>query len=323
MSKGTGQKPKLDRVSDDRRGMLKRKRKRNLLLPSALIVVLLISISLVATFIKNFSKNDAPVDDADLHFMGNKEALKLNKNGQPTFQSSQALQEVTLKKPAQDFTISEILAKHVTAYGGWKNLNRVESIRLSGEITREGSSSPIVILKKRTNKIRATITVPSPWDNNLFIQSIRGYDGNQGWMSTRVAGTMDHERSLLKENQETELYVESGVTNLLIKLQQDNALMELENIQPFQQQECWKIKASFKNKSKEFMLYISTKSFALLGYDITHSDKTSTRVIYDNFISQSGVIIPRKLTTINEATGQTSFIAQNIDVGIGIHREYF
>jgi hypothetical protein len=59
--------------------------------------------------------------------------------------------------------------------GGLRNWSQVESIRLSGTIERDGQTVDIVIIKKRPNQIRATVTIPLPNDpDNKVQQQSRG-----------------------------------------------------------------------------------------------------------------------------------------------------
>ena len=72
-------------------------------------------------------------------------------------------------------TLNGILQKHLEAMGGLRNWSQVESIRLSGTIERDGQTVDIVIIKKRPNQIRATVTIPLPNDpDNKVQQQSRG-----------------------------------------------------------------------------------------------------------------------------------------------------
>jgi hypothetical protein len=81
-------------------------------------------------------------------------------------------------------SVNEILRKHFEAMGGLNNWNRIESIQMNGTIERDGQTVDIVIVKKRPDQIRATVTVPIPGKENEAFQIIRAHDGKTAWTAT-------------------------------------------------------------------------------------------------------------------------------------------
>ena len=96
-----------------------------------------------------------------------------------------------------DPRVNEILSKHQEAMGGLTNWSQIESIQLNGTVERDGKTVDVVIIKKRPNQIRATVTVPVPGKEGEAIQLIRAHDGKSAWTATRLAGAPEMQKEEL------------------------------------------------------------------------------------------------------------------------------
>ena len=93
---------------------------------------------------------------------------------------------------ANDPRVNEILSKHQEAMGGLTNWSQIESIQLNGTGERDGKTVDVVIIKKRPNQIRATVTLPVPGKEDEAIQLIRAHDGKSAWTANRLALSLIH-----------------------------------------------------------------------------------------------------------------------------------
>ena len=81
--------------------------------------------------------------------------------------------------------------------GGLANWSQIESIQLNGTIERDGKTVDFVIIKKRPDQIRATVTMPVPGKEDEAIQLIRAHDGKSAWTATRLSGAPEMQKEKL------------------------------------------------------------------------------------------------------------------------------
>lgn len=220
--------------------------------------------------------------------------------------------------------LQDILRKHADAMGGLRNWNKVESIRTTGTIERDGQLVDFCIIKKRPNQIRATITMPIPGKEDEHLQIIRAHDGRDAWTSTRLAGGETLAYQPLSGDEATDLVDEAQVLPQLIHLWQNNANLEIIGLKTFHGKMHHIIKATHKdspNKSYEFYLSDDSK---LVSKQITYKKGAvaSTTILSDS-TPVSGITIPKTRELDSTATGTSVIEIHDVTVGVGIYEEYF
>jgi hypothetical protein len=221
-----------------------------------------------------------------------------------------------------DPELREILDKHWEAMGGMSNWSKVESIRLSGTVERDGQVVDIVIVKKRPNQIRATVTLPIPGDEENKLQIIRAHDGKKGWTARRLAGSKTMTQEELAPEAAAELLSDAVVLPRLIHLWQTNASLELRDPEIIKGNSCFAIHSRTED-GKEYTLFVSTSSFELRAFDSYGPNGAVTRTLLDDYVSRSGVKFPMKNTIDSPVTGRSVIVAESVEVGVGIYEEYF
>jgi outer membrane lipoprotein-sorting protein len=84
-------------------------------------------------------------------------------------------------------TVDEIISRNIQARGGMEALKAVQSLRITGHIENSYGNTSFVELRKRDNKFRIEVPLPSP-----FPPTVEGYDGKNGWqIMPGVEGPVD------------------------------------------------------------------------------------------------------------------------------------
>ena len=109
--------------------------------------------------------------------------------------------------------------------GGLGNWNQVESIRLGGSIERNGMQLEMVVIKKRPDQIRVTISVQNQGVETM--QIIRAHDGKYAWTATRRAGAPEMQTQKLSQEAADEMLADTGVLPPLIKFWRAGATLNL------------------------------------------------------------------------------------------------
>ncbi len=206
--------------------------------------------------------------------------------------------------------------------GGLRNWSRVESLRCCGTIEREGQTVNIVIVKKRPNLIRATVTLPLPGNDEEMLQVIRAHDGRHAWTATRLAGGEELSRGELDEEAAQSLLADAGVLPKLIGMWRSGAELELLEPTEIEGQAAFTIRAHPKGSEDIYTFYLSAEDYRTLQYE-DESSTGSTMTRLENYQSQNGVWLPTLSVIEDEKTGQSIMSTKSIKVGVGIYPEYF
>jgi len=206
--------------------------------------------------------------------------------------------------------------------GGLSNWSKIESIRLSGSVERNGQIGSLVIIKKRPNKVRATITLPIPGKPDEFLQIIQAHDGKDAWSATRLAGTESLNKKELKAEAAQTLLADADVMPKLIVLWRTGAELKLEDPVLVGGQPTYVIRAQAKKSDNNYIFYLSQDDFRTIQYEEQiGTDTTLTRI--EKYAEKNGVWLPTHLIVEAAATGKTVMTTNSILLGVGIYNEYF
>jgi outer membrane lipoprotein-sorting protein len=220
-------------------------------------------------------------------------------------------------------TLNSILQKHLEAMGGLNNWIRVESIQLSGTIERYGQTANIVIIKKRPNQIRATVTIPIPGKEDQHFQIIRAHDGKTAWSAKRLAGAPEMIKEELSKEAANELLDDAGVMPRLIKYWREGAQLKQLPPQKINGERTFVIQATPKGSSTIYTFHVSEESYLITQYESTHPEHGTTQTLLSNYKMKQGVQIPMLNIIQAEQTGKSVLTTRSIKIGVGIYEEYF
>ena len=219
--------------------------------------------------------------------------------------------------------LRELIKAHVDAMGGWKNWDAVESIRLTGNIERDGQSIEFCIVKKRPHQIRATITIPIPGSDKEAMQMIRAHNGKQAWAATRRAGAQELKQQKITGQAAADLLAEATVLPSLIHLWRSGATLDRRPNSTEAGQEHIVIQATPEKSDSVYTFYLHSKNLRILHYTQLSSDGTSTRTTFDVYQPRNGLLFPEKTRIESEQTGTSIMLTRNVEIGIGIYDDYF
>lgn len=218
--------------------------------------------------------------------------------------------------------LDTILKKHLDAMGGLRNWDRVESIRLSGIIERDGQSLEIVIIKKRPNQIRATVTLPLPGNGGKFIQMIRAHDGKNAWSATRLVGAPEMVKEPMRGNAADNLLADGGVLPPLIKLWRGGGDLRLLGVDVFEGTPVFVIESTGETDNAKQHFYLSTETHLIVAHN-RRSPSGMTRVHLSNYREEQGIVWPMHSLISGDGTGESIMTTTSVEIGVGIYEEYF
>ncbi len=234
------------------------------------------------------------------------------------------LREQPAHRGNDDPELRRILDAHVKAMGGWANWSRVQSLRLTGTIDRDGQLVDFCIIKKRPNQIRATLTLRIPGKDDEKLQVIRAHDGKHAWTATRLAGDQELTRKDLDERGARDLHADAGVFPPLLKLWQEGAPFELLENSFIDGQETivLRAKAEGPDPSGTITFHLSPEDYRTLRI-IKKAGDSSVVTSFFHYQRTEGVMLPSETVIDSPLTGRTTLRTQSVEVGVGIHKEYF
>jgi hypothetical protein len=214
------------------------------------------------------------------------------------------------------------MRQHIEAMGGLTNWSRVESIRLAGTVERDGQTVDIVIVKKRPEKIRATVTVPISEKEGEYLQLIRAHDGTNAWTATRLAGAAETPKTELTGQDAQDLLADAGVVPRLFKLWRTNKPLHYTGSGTFKGINVHIIEFEDTANAAHHRFYLSAKSYRTLGYETRTEEKTVVTRL-SAYKEKEGVFIPTYSEITTEGTGRSVIRIRSIQVGVGIYADYF
>ncbi|MEO0508247.1 MAG: hypothetical protein AAF065_00115 [Verrucomicrobiota bacterium] len=222
-----------------------------------------------------------------------------------------------------DPALREILNKHWEAMGGMRNWSQIESIQLNGTIERDGQLVDIVIVKKRPNQIRATMTLPIPGKEDEKLQVIQAHDGKTAWTATRLAGAQEMRKEELSSKAAAELLADAGVLPRLIKAQRQGAKLEKIESKMIDRISLIRIRATREDSRTSYIFGLNSEDYRLARIEQECPDQGTTVTTYSDYERQEGVYVASNMTIHSPETGISRVTTEWIKVGVGIYEEYF
>lgn len=207
--------------------------------------------------------------------------------------------------------------------GGLTNWSQIESIQLNGTIERDDKTVDVVIIKKRPNQIRATVTVPVPGKEGEAMQLIRAHDGKSAWTANRLTGATVMQKEELPPEAADQLLADAGVMPRLIKFWREGAKLELLNSKTIDGTRCYVVEASPEKMRNKYTFYISDETYLVTHYENVHPTNGRTIIQLNDYNSDNGILTPMVNVIENEQTGRSVMTTNSIKFGVGIYEDYF
>ena len=219
-------------------------------------------------------------------------------------------------------SLNEILQRHTEAVGGLYHWQKVESLKLIGTVERDGQLADICIIKKRPNKIRATVTLINPAQPSQTIQLIRAHNGTEAWSAQRVKGIQTSEKQILSTGEAQSLLNDANILPPLLNATQGNTTITLESPQQIANNEVYTIKATASKSNEATLFYVDSKTFHVVK-SIHTTEYCKTTTLFAEYEKINELYFPR-VRTIQDKGENTSILnVSSINIGVGIYEEYF
>ena len=101
----------------------------------------------------------------------------------------------------------ELIAKHLEAIGGEKNLRAIESVKATGKFMTQGMEIPFTMTHKRPNRMRLEAQV-------MGMTMVQCYDGERGWAVNPMTGSEDPQP--MSEIEEKGFKLQADMDGLLV-----------------------------------------------------------------------------------------------------------
>mgnify|MGYP000504164949 CR=1 FL=1 len=222
----------------------------------------------------------------------------------------------------ENLSLDEIMHFHIEAMGGLYNWQKIESIRLAGTVERDGQHADIVIIKKRPDKIRATVTIPIPGNKDSMFQLIRAHDGTTAWTATRQAGTLPTIQNELDDQSAANLLSDAGVMPKLMKHWRQGAKLRLLDPTQINGENAYTIQYDDLLADVTHTFYLSAKHFMTLC-DKTEVAGTTTTTYIHSYQKHHNVFIPTSASVQSNEGIQSLLNTNSIEIGVGIYNDYF
>lgn len=215
-----------------------------------------------------------------------------------------------------------ILNKHMQAMGGWSAWRPIESVRFRGIVKNNSGSYDIFIIKKRPNFVRATVTLQQNDTNGESFQLIRGYDGANGWYANRLSGEIGLHKEILDPHAARMIASDSNVQPLMAQLTEDGATLKVSHLVDFEGTLAFELSATHPLTKTNHNIYIDAESYKMVGFESWHGDNRTMTWIHE-YKTVNGVLVPSLTTTISDEGDPTVLYMDSIQIGVGVHNEYF
>ena len=220
--------------------------------------------------------------------------------------------------------ITKILNKHVEAMGGWLNWNQIESIRLSGTISKEGSDFPIVMLKKRPSSIRVTVEIPHPLGAENQLKVISALDGENGWSAVREGGEMGLNKRKISAEEAESLKDDASVIPNLMQFMQSGHTIELLDIEEETNPNYYIIATTApKTEERSYLFHLSVDDFRVLKMSSRSNNNLVATYDHKRYNKIANVYVPTLVEMSSPGTPNSVINIENVTLGVGIHEEYF
>lgn len=222
----------------------------------------------------------------------------------------------------EDPKVRKILKAHIDALGGWKNWNEIQSIRQTGTIERDGKTIHFCIIKKRPNKIRATVTVPTPGKENESVQLIRAHDGHTAWTAIRHPGEQMIRKTDLFGIEEKELLADASVLPKLVQLWDAGATIKIMEYPNNLNQHTTTIQATQTEMSDVYIFKLNRR-YLTTDYSHQNENGSTTRTHLSHYKNVNGVTLPMRTLIESKETGTSKMVTDTVILGVGIYPDYF
>ena len=210
-------------------------------------------------------------------------------------------------------TVDEIVAKNITAMGGREKLASLQTVKMEGNLTVQGTDISMVIVKKHMVGMRADISVMGTENYQIITPQ-------KGTMFMPMQGMT--EPTPIPDEQLKSAKLQLDLQGPLMDYQQKGTTIEMAGKEKVDGEDCYHLKLTYKNGITSDY-YISATTYYIIktsGKRIINGEEMDVTTSYSNY-KQNADGYWFAYTTVN-MQGQTDFskIDTNVPVDEGIFK---
>jgi outer membrane lipoprotein-sorting protein len=213
---------------------------------------------------------------------------------------------LSLAAGAESQSVEEILARHVEALGGMKNLRAIRSIRMSGRVVAGGGREALVMREiARPGRVRTEFTYQG-------VTGVYAYDGERGWNLSPFDGSFEPAR--MADDEERRTADQADFEGPLVDWKAKGHQVSLAGTETVDGREVYKLEVTLRN-GRVLQQFLDAQSLLLVRSRTTrdvrgHSIQVDTEfedyreaagVLFAHRIETGAVGRPRRLTVVIDA----------------------
>ncbi len=214
-------------------------------------------------------------------------------------------------------TVDEVIAKHIEAMGGRKNIDAVKSMRVTGKmIVQGGLELAMVIEHKRPDKIRIEIMLQG-------MTVTRAFDGKSGWFIDPFSGRTDPEK--MPPDDVKAIKDQADFDGPLVDYKKKGHQVEFMGKEEEDGSETYKLKVIKKNGNTEYH-FLDAEAFLTVKIKGKHSIQ-GTEIEYEvspgDYKKVGGLMVPHTITASGGPMGSSTITFEKVEFNVDLPDERF
>lgn len=218
---------------------------------------------------------------------------------------------------AQTPSVDEIIANHAKAIGGLEALNKVTSMKSSGNVAMQGMDFPLTSQIVYKKGVRIDIEV-------MGQSVIKAYSNGKGWEINPFAGKPT--ATELTGEDLIDMKEQINPVDKLIDYKSLGHTVVLVGEETFEGIKCWNIKFTNKESGKETSYFISASDYMLVKSSSKKSimgQEVEAQTVYSNIKEFGGLKFPTMISVSLDGTPFQEVSIGNIELNVQIDEKIF
>lgn len=206
--------------------------------------------------------------------------------------------------------VAYVIDRYLDAMGGRASLERIRSVRLSGQVQYpNGTRNGLTVIKKKPNLVRVSIDTGT-------LRFIQAYDGENAWFARQAGKNVfyDRMRGELAEN----FIREAPLENILLRKSLNDLDIYLGEDVSVAGTPCYQLVAELP-RGRKVVHYIEKETFLerrILEYD--EAGEATSEIIPGKFENIEGVMFATQIIRLQDGKPVSTLLLDEIAVNVGI-----
>lgn len=214
-------------------------------------------------------------------------------------------------------TADEVIAKHIEAMGGRKNLDAIKTIRVTGKmIVQGGIELAMVVEHKKPDKVRIEIMLQG-------MTGIRAFDGKSGWFIDPFSGRTDPEK--MPPDDVKAIKDQADFEGPLVDYKKKGHQVEFMGKDEEDGSETYKLKVTQKDGTTEYH-YLDAQAFLTVkikGKRTIQGTEIEYEAAPGDYKKVGGIMVPHAVTVGVGPMGGTTITFDKVEMNIDLPDDRF